>query len=321
MQDTSPPHFISLVGAARPAVLFGEQVASSEVFGKAAGGTGKRAGGPPAWAWVDDLSDRLEAARYAVGASDFPSAGVGAPHIRQRTFFGAVRLADADDAGLEGHGRDGDDRHQPRWVGAQSFGSGRACGAAGGLADGNGHRRGSIAGRGVHDAEHHAEPCGGHGGLADSAGERRNRRQDPAGSRGRAGIEADGSDGGLADGACSGRREERADSRGGAFGDCQEGIAAGLGAGSSDLRPGPLHGFWDDADWLFCRDGKWRPVEPGTFPLAHGVSGRVGLLRGYGNAINPHAAAQFIQAFDAAHRHLRLNPLSEKATDMEDIFG
>ncbi|UNY40252.1 DNA (cytosine-5-)-methyltransferase [Paracoccus phage vB_PmaP_KLEP18-1] len=84
------PHFISLVGAARPAVLFGEQVASAEVFGKAASGARKRAGGAPAWAWLDDLCDRLEAARYAVGASDFPSAGVGAKHRRQRTYFGAV---------------------------------------------------------------------------------------------------------------------------------------------------------------------------------------------------------------------------------------
>jgi DNA (cytosine-5)-methyltransferase 1 len=58
------PHFIKLVGACRPPVLFGEQVASSAVFGKSA----KRAGGEPEWAWLDDLSDRLEAARYAVGA-------------------------------------------------------------------------------------------------------------------------------------------------------------------------------------------------------------------------------------------------------------
>jgi DNA (cytosine-5)-methyltransferase 1 len=59
----------------------------------------------------------------------------------------------------------------------------------------------------------------------------------------------------------------------------------------------PLHGFWSDADWLLCRDGKWRPVEPGTFPLAHGVSNRVGKLRGYGNAIVPQQAAEFVSAF------------------------
>jgi DNA (cytosine-5)-methyltransferase 1 len=61
-------------------------------------------------------------------------------------------------------------------------------------------------------------------------------------------------------------------------------------------RPDAANSFWASADWLFCRDGKWRPVEPGTFPLAHGVSGRVAQLRGYGNAIVPQVAATFIRA-------------------------
>ncbi len=60
--------------------------------------------------------------------------------------------------------------------------------------------------------------------------------------------------------------------------------------------PGEAH-FWSDAIWLPCADGKARPVEPGTFPLAHGVSARVGRLRGYGNAIVPQVAAAFIQAY------------------------
>ena len=54
-----------------------------------------------------------------------------------------------------------------------------------------------------------------------------------------------------------------------------------------------------------CADGRWRRVpateagepEPGLFPLAHGVPGRVGRLRAYGNAIVPQAAAAFIRAF------------------------
>jgi DNA (cytosine-5)-methyltransferase 1 len=61
-------------------------------------------------------------------------------------------------------------------------------------------------------------------------------------------------------------------------------------------RPGPAHSFWQDADWLLCRDGKWRPVEPGTSPLAHGVANRVGRLRAYGNAIVAPLAAEFISA-------------------------
>jgi DNA (cytosine-5)-methyltransferase 1 len=62
-------------------------------------------------------------------------------------------------------------------------------------------------------------------------------------------------------------------------------------------RPGPTNGAWRDADWLFCRDGKWRPVEPGTFPLAHGATNRVGRLRAYGNAIVPEVAEEFIRAY------------------------
>jgi DNA (cytosine-5)-methyltransferase 1 len=58
----------------------------------------------------------------------------------------------------------------------------------------------------------------------------------------------------------------------------------------------PTNGHWRDADWLGCRDGKFRPVETGTFPLANGIPNRVGRLRGYGNAIVPQQAAEFIQA-------------------------
>jgi len=57
---------------------------------------------------------------------------------------------------------------------------------------------------------------------------------------------------------------------------------------------------WSDFDVLPCLDGKARRVESGTFPLAHGIPGRVGLLRGYGNAIVPEAAAVFIEAAEEA---------------------
>lgn len=50
-------------------------------------------------------------------------------------------------------------------------------------------------------------------------------------------------------------------------------------------------------DWVYCTDEKWRPVEAGTFPLADGVPGRVGLLRGYGNAIVPEVGAEIIRAY------------------------
>ncbi len=63
-------------------------------------------------------------------------------------------------------------------------------------------------------------------------------------------------------------------------------------------RPGPLNCLWQDADWLCCTDGKWRPVAPGTFPLAPAgtIRNRVGLLRGAGNAVNLAQAAGFVEA-------------------------
>jgi len=56
-------------------------------------------------------------------------------------------------------------------------------------------------------------------------------------------------------------------------------------------------GFWRDSDWLLCRDGRWRPVEPSTFPLAHGAPARVGRLRGYGNAICAEAAKVWVESY------------------------
>ena len=67
------------------------------------------------------------------------------------------------------------------------------------------------------------------------------------------------------------------------------------GRHAEDGPAGPVNGLWRAADWLFCRDGKWRPVEPGTFPLAHGAPARVGRLRGYGNALNAVQAQVFVE--------------------------
>jgi DNA (cytosine-5)-methyltransferase 1 len=62
---------------------------------------------------------------------------------------------------------------------------------------------------------------------------------------------------------------------------------------------------WADFDIIVCRDtddrgrNKARRVESRTFPLVARLPGRVGLLRGYGNAIVPQVAAEFIKAFQA----------------------
>jgi DNA (cytosine-5)-methyltransferase 1 len=69
-----------------------------------------------------------------------------------------------------------------------------------------------------------------------------------------------------------------------------------------ELRFEPTNGGAVWADWIECTDGKWRPVEPGTFPLAHGIPARMGRLRGYGNAIVPQVAAEFVRAtMDSGH--------------------
>lgn len=76
-------------------------------------------------------------------------------------------------------------------------------------------------------------------------------------------------------------------------------------------------GYWSAFDLLACTDGKTRRIEPGAFPLVArlpagvvpssyqglpidpmaSAEGRSIRLRGYGNAINPWLAAEFIAAY------------------------
>ena len=139
----------------------------------------------------------------------------------------------------------------------------------------------------------------------------------------------------VADNESSGRGQERTDSRGRGQGARAQGIATGLatscadgGLGESDMQrreglrlllrergpveglpqvagdgeggPGPVNGHWDSADWVLCRDPRgprWRPVAPGSFPLAYGFAGRVGRLRAYGNAIVAPLAEEFVKSY------------------------
>lgn len=106
----------------------------------------------------------------------------------------------------------------------------------------------------------------------------------------------------MANAQIGGRREKRANAGGISAGNSTKGIATG------SLPGGSVNGFWGDADWLVCRDGKFRPVEPGTFPLVDGNSFRVdsgspfagksraGMLKAAGNAINAEAAVVFIES-------------------------
>ncbi len=204
------PSFAWLIKQCTPPVVFGEQVASKAVE-----------------PWVDLVHADLEALGYAFGGVPFPSAGVGAPHIRDRLFW----VADAGSAGSLPGAHAGIYRGES---GPRAW-------------DGEPERPCSVVG--MADAKLQQRPDGQTQiGLVDQS---------------------------------SGRLESAA-------------AATGL---CGDLRPGPANGLWADADWIGCRDGKWRPVEPGTFPLADGATSRVGRLRAYGNAINAEAAHEFIAAY------------------------
>ena len=193
------PAFHHLIKECKPAVVIGEQVASKD--------------SDP---WIDLVHTDLEALGYAFGAIPFPSAGIGAPHIRDRLYW----VADA------GRARSAEQRRE--WSQSTGF-------AKNGLA----------------------------GGVGDYL-----MQQRPDGKPGICPVDDAG-----------GRVKSSA-------------AATGL---CGDLRPSPTNGYWRAADWLLCRDGKWRPVEPGTFPLAHGAPARVVRLRAYGNAINAQAAQAFIE--------------------------
>ena len=87
------PAFFRLIEACRPAVVIGEQVASSAAVGKVA----TKAGAAPVGqsTWIDHVFDDLEGARYACAADVRAAVSVGAPNIRLRLYFVACRLADA----------------------------------------------------------------------------------------------------------------------------------------------------------------------------------------------------------------------------------
>ena len=247
----------------------------------------------------------MEASGYAFGAIDLCAAGVGAPHIRQRLWFVGQKQLDnaagegfpvgagktlsgrqtclidqrssdvdglADTAGYrqlrQGTGGAFEERRQPRSIETRQ------------LPDG---LEGHSATLGLDHHHHHQGPQ--RYAWDGCAAERRQRSERS--------VTATGLLDRLADtdiNRCDQGRECQPPTR-------SDGFIRNTGFGQGQPATGPTNSHWRDADWLFCRDGKWRPVEPGSFPLAHGATSRVGRLRAYGNAIVAQAAETFIRSF------------------------
>ena len=263
------PVFHRLIAECRPPVVFGEQVASKDGLN-----------------WLDTVQSDLEASGYAVGAADLCAAGIGAPHIRQRLWFVGERLEHA--------ARDGREERRPQssWRGAASgrgderLADAESGGSGTGLRNsGSGEQRRHIIadsiGAGGLGHHHHQGLEGQRSGHQAEGGRLGAVRPVAAAGEPRGMADADGRDA-SAEGLQRGGQQRQQPEDGG---DLHGG------------RPRPTDGHWRAADWLHCRDGKWRPVEPGTFPLAHGAPARVGRLRAYGNAIVPQVAAEVIGAF------------------------
>lgn len=252
------PQFFHLISERRPQHVFGEQVAAGN-----------------ANVWFDLVQADLEGMGYAFGLVPFTSAGIGAPHIRERAYWVAESAGEQHQKllpGLEkGNGEEGG------WSPAQSTG---LCSASG-MGNTNVARLEGLSGNdGAAGREGATGPTAAPGvldGLANATGQLHHQCNDGANECGRQGD----------------TEQNR--------------------MGGEPVRALEVNGFWRDADWLLCRDGKWRPVEPGTFPLVDGAaarmgrvepgvarvasSNRVGRLKGYGNAINAQAAAAFIRAY------------------------
>lgn len=213
--------------------------------------------------WLDLVQTDLEGKGYAVGKAVLGACSVGAPHIRQRLYF----VAHAE--------------HAERWAEHQEHSDPYR---------GHGFGRSGNAGIMGNAFQSGLEGHSWHGDHGNEPGRKREDAARPVAETGEPGGMADSE----RDGLHRTGRDEAEPSRNGE----NSGLSLGSGEGLCGTnRTSPLNGPWRDADWLLCRDGKWRPVESGTFPLVTGTTARVGRLRGYGNAIVPQVAAEFIMAY------------------------
>jgi DNA (cytosine-5)-methyltransferase 1 len=232
------PSWFWLIQQCRPRVIFGEQV-------------------DKATAWLDLVATDLEGEDYACGPVVLPAAGIGAPHGRHRMWFVADTDRGADDAQLwTGQ----DDSTAADRSGAISRPERRLAGAFGGSGDvAHSASRGAAAGeqpRQVCRVEQSGETCSmGH--TAHVGHERRGSARRGSARRGGIGSShASGDVGSVGNALCERRTGEPLRL-----------------VGASHQGPAT---FWSDADWIYCRDGKYRPVEPFPQQMADGLPERMG---------------------------------------------
>jgi DNA (cytosine-5)-methyltransferase 1 len=207
--------------------------------------------------WIDLVSSDLEAQNYAFGASIISAAGFEGAHIRHRNYF-------------VGLGNSGDFGRQQQSDGFRSDGEGVE----------QGKRFQVKPSKAVSDADGVA--YNNNSGLEGRTGMSECTNQLPARKAG------------LVDGLADTTRQQQQHRSGNGR---QTGrIEYPVSSGINEFEPAnaPMLGR-QAVDWLYGREGKWRPVESGTFPLAHAAPARVGRLRAYGNALDAETATQFCE--------------------------
>jgi len=262
------PHFFDLIRQCKPAIVFGEQVASAIRT-----------------EWFDDLQADMEAEGYATAMAVLPACGIGAPHKRERLFFVADSNAHRWNEGLqqvqgELSERSGGDSVNSDVL-AHSIDSGQSASQGRGQGSectdqrynawGSGEDGSTVGNPDSQGLQEHGQPRELH--LRQSNGQNQSGLD----------IDPSLSDKPLAFADSSGLREQ---SESGILREDQAQPDDQSVEGCSSTR------------YVYCRDGKYRqiPTEPALFPLAHGIPNRVGLLRGAGNAIVPQVAAEIIKA-------------------------